>query len=155
MLPFNLLPSYWTHIAAAAAAATVVGLSAWAMHSWSVDRLKARQATALAEQAQILNDQCSLDKLITTETSHELQTQLTDARNQLAAAKRVQQNRCVSTPARPAARHDAAPANPQLHNPDGIYADSLLDFAYDAEVVGRQLDSCQSFITKTWKAKGQ
>lgn len=145
----------WKWIASATAAAVITSTLAWQLHSWDVRRIEAKQVEALAAQAVTLNAECSKDKQITTETSHELQTQLADARGQLAAAKRVQQNRCVPTLARATAGHDAAPGNPELHQPDGLYADSLLDFAYDAEVVGRQLDSCQSFITKTWKAKGQ
>lgn len=148
------LLKYWTQIAAAATAAVLVGILAWNLHGWSVNRLEARHAKAMAEQAQSLNAECAKDKQLTSEVSRELQNQLADARTQLNAAKRVQQNRCVPTPARPAAGHDAAPGDKELHQSNGIYADSLLDFAYDAEVVGRQLDSCQSFIVKTWASKG-
>lgn len=122
---------------------------------WSIDaaRLRHEKETALEAQRQSLVAQCEKDKQITKEVSDELQTQLDDARAQLARAKRVQQNRCVPVLADPAKRDDATANDAQLHHTDGVYSDALLDFAYDAEVVGRQLDACQSFVTKVWSRK--
>lgn len=146
---------YYREITAAIVAAAFTSLLWGAYHSYRVRSLESSHKAAMSSLQEDLVQQCNKDKQITTEVSYELQTQLTDARRQLDAAKRVQRNRCIPTPARPAAGHDATSANQEFHQPDGLYADVLLDFAYDAEVVGRQLDSCQSFITKTWEAKGQ
>jgi len=118
--------------------------------------LDAAHAKAIKDQETALNDQCAKNKQLTTEVSNDYQSQLTDLRRQLAAVKRVQPNRCiVPTPAKPTGGRDAAAANQELPHTDGVYTDDLFDFAADAEQVGRQLDACQSFITKTWQARGQ
>lgn len=135
--------------------AGLVGFAAYALHDWSVTRLENQQTAALAAQKETLTNECRKDKQITLETSHGLQTQLADLRVQLAAVKRMQPNRCIPTVARSASGHDDATANPQLPVPHGVFTDDLYDFAADAEQVGRQLDACQGFITRTWEAKGQ
>lgn len=150
-----ILKTYWTQIASASAATALTALLMWALWSLDVNSLNKAHDKAIAAKTAELNAACDADKKITKEVSHELQAQLSDARDQLAAAKRVQQNRCVPTPARSTRGHDATAADQKLHQPDGIYADALLDFAYDAEVVGRQLDSCQSFINKVWSSRQQ
>ena len=137
---------------ASAVGATACGLL-WLLWTADVARLNKAHETALEAQRQSLVAQCEKDKAITKEVSDELQTQLDDARSQLARAKRVQPNRCVPVLADPAKRNDATPGDTQLHHADGVYSDALLDFAYDAEVVGRQLDACQSFVTKVWSRK--
>jgi len=140
-----------TLITGAVGAAACAAL--WLLWSLDVAQLELDHKNALAAQKQSLTEQCEKDKAITKEVSDELQTQLDDVRSQLARAKRMQPNRCVPVLADPAKRDDATANDAQLHHTDGVYSDALLDFAYDAEVVGRQLDACQSFVTKVWSRK--
>lgn len=153
MLPLSSLLDSGKTILTVGITAALVGLSAWALHSWSVSRLEARQKTELAGLQTTLQNQCQKDKQITEEASREYQNQLTDLRGQLATVKRVQPNRCISTPTRPASGRDGAATNAQLPHPDGVFTDDLFDFAADAEQVGRQLDACQSFIKKAWESR--
>lgn len=153
LLP-NLL-KYWQIILTALVTALVVGLVGWTYHGWSVGRLNARHEAALVSQQTALQGECQKDKLITQEISNDYQNQLSDLRQQLAAIKRVQPNRCVPTASRPASRRDDAKGNPQLSDAHGVFTDDLYDFAFDAEQVGRQLDACQGFINATWEAREQ
>lgn len=155
MLPLPSLLKYWHIILTALVTALVVGLAGWAYHAWSVGRLNASHAAALANQQTALQDECQKDKLITQEISHDYQNQLSDLRQQLAAIKRVQPNRCVPTTPRPASGRDDAKGNPQFSDAHGVFTDDLYDFAFDAEQVGRQLDACQGFISATWEAREQ
>ena len=133
--------------------ALVVGLLAYFLHTWSVARIEASNADALEDQKEALNGQCQKDKQITEETSHAYQTQLTALRDQLAAVKRLQPNRCIPTVAKPAFGYDAAPPHPGFPRADGVFTDDLYDFAADAEQVGLQLDACQGFVKKVWSSR--
>lgn len=136
-----------------AAAATFWLTLQW--HQNVVHKLEKRCETALTKTLADAQAQCLKEKQLTTEVSNELQTQLTDLRSQLAAAKRVRPQSCVPVVTRPAGGHDGQAGDAQLPDPHGITSDALLDFAYDAEVVGRQLDSCQEFVSKVWKLNHQ
>lgn len=154
MLPFNILENGKT-LFAVGVTALVVGLSAWAYHAWAISHLEARQAAALQQQKETLTGECRKDKQITEETSRDLQTQMSDLRGQLDRAKRLRPNRCIPIIAGGPAGHDGTAPDPQLPDPHGVASDDLLDYAYAAEQIGRQLDACQGFIRRVWKERGQ
>lgn len=154
MLPFNLLENGKT-ILTVVITALVVGVGAWGLHSWAMKRADARMEAALASQKEVLVGECRKDKQTTEETSRDLQNQMSDLLGQLDRARRVQPNRCVPAVAKRAGGYDGSPQNQELPVGNGIYSDYLLDFAYRAEQVGRQLDSCQGFIRRVWKGRGE
>lgn len=156
MLPFNILEN-GKFILAVGVTALVVGLTGYGLHSWAMSRAEARQVAALNHQKDTLVGECQKDKQTTEETSHELQNQLSDVLGQLDRAKRLRTNRIVPVAAGGTGGHDGAAQNQELPDGDGaeITSDFLLDFAADAEQVGRQLDSCQGFIRRVWKERGQ
>lgn len=137
--------------------ASLAGVAAcallWGLWTADVAQLELDHKNALAAQKKSLEEQCEKDKQITKEVSDELQAQLDDAAAQLARAKRVQPTRCVPVVAHSAKRDDDTAQDGELHNAHGVYSDALLDFAYDAEVVGRQLDACQDFVTRVWDSR--
>jgi hypothetical protein len=144
---------FWTQIASAAAAAMLVGLIAWNLHGWDMRRIEAKNARAMEAQAYALHKQCSEDKQITTEVSHDYQTQLADLAAQLAAVKRVRPSACVPV-ARPTTGRDAANGAGHAEG-NAVNSDTLFDYAGTAEKYRRQLNACQNFITKTWETKGK
>lgn len=149
----NTAVGYVPYVFVAVMTTIVVSLSAWALHGWSMARAEVRHAQDLSDLRTVMTAQCEKDKQITNEVSNAYQTQLTDLRQQLATVKRVQPNRCVPTIAGSASGRDATAPNTQLPQPDGVYSDTLYDFAADAEQVGRQLDACQNFIHQVWEER--
>lgn len=139
--------------------ALVAGFATWwVMLQWhdnQVHKLETKHEQALTKALADASAQCLKEKQLTTEVSNGLQTQLSDLRSQLAAAKRVRPQSCAPVVTRPTSGHDGQAGNTELPDPHGITSDALLDFAYDAEVVGRQLDSCQEFVSKVWKLNHQ
>lgn len=144
----------------ALAGAGLTGWLAWELHTGSVARLEAKHAaalqTALTEQKTTLQAECAKDKQITMEVSNETQSRLADLREQLAAVKRVQPNRCVPTPARPTGGADAATADAQLRQQNGVYSDTIFDFSGEVERdAGIPIDKLQHFVCRVWKERGQ
>lgn len=148
MLTFFL--TYWRQLAGFLVGLVVVSLIDGAVHRFQVAALEKSHAAQLEAQKADLMALCAKTKQTTEEVSHDYQNQLSTLRDQLARAKRVRPSTCIPVHvAQPAAGRDGAAQHPELPLADGgVAADALLDFAYDAEQVGRQLDACQSFITK-------
>lgn len=141
-----LLLKYWQFLAGVAITAVI----AWVLHSLVSGWSEARHQAALDAQEEALYSECAADKQITTEVSNEYQSQLVDLRRQLDAAKRLRPSVRVPVTSTPGGR-DAGAGDTQLPHADGVAAADLLDFAYDAEQVGRQLDACQGFIRRVRK----
>ena len=149
------LLKYWQPIVAAILSAAFVAVVGFVLHDVSMSRATAKYKNDLQAAQESLKADCQKDKQITTEVSHDYQTQIAGLHDQLAAAKRLRPSACIAVrPAQPAAGRDAAPVDGELSNPyAGVNSDDLLDFAFDAEEVGRRLDACQSFIRKVYDAK--
>jgi hypothetical protein len=142
------LISNWKVILAVVATAAL----AYLLHTVAVDRLEAQQRAALTDQATKLQGQCDADKAITKGVSDDYQKKLDVLNDQLAALRVREPARCiaVSTPVAAAGRHGAAgTGKPAGQN--GVTAQTLYDFAGEAERYRLQLISCQSFITETWQ----
>lgn len=146
-----VLLKYWQPIAAA----IVTALLAWGAHSLDVSWIEARHAKELAAQETALRAECKADKELTKEVSHGYQSKITDLNAKLAALKRVRPSRCVVPIAGDTAGRSPAAGADKPAGQDGTPAESLYDFAGDAEKYRLQLIACQEFIEKTWKAKGQ
>lgn len=142
------LLSNWKWIASVVAAATLTGYLAWNLHSWDVERINTKHEKALVAQAKALDDKCTADKQITTEVTNEQLRQIAGLNDQLAALKRVRPNRCVAVVPGSARDGHAAAQDEKLPHAHGLFTDDLYQFAYDAEEVGIQLDSCQDYIRR-------
>lgn len=153
----TLLLRYWQPAASAVIAGAIVYSFCHFVYTWRIERIENEHKAELVAQQERLVAECAKDKQITTEVSHDYQNQIADLRGQLAAVKRVRPSACIPVHvAKPTGGRDAATGNGQLSRPyAGVDSDDLFDFAFDAEQVGRQLDACQSFITRTWAAKSQ
>lgn len=139
-----------------ASGAGLAGWLAWELHKGSVATLELKHEKALESQKDTLNAECNKDKQIAMEVSNETQEALARVRKQLDAVKRVQPNRCVPTPARPAGGADAAEADAKLRQQNGVYSDTLYDFAGEVEQeAGTPLDKLQQFVCRVWKDRGQ
>ena len=125
---------------------------AYLLHTVDVDRIEAKQRAALVDQATKLQGQCDADKAITMGVSNDYQKKLDVLNDQLAALRVREPNRCitVSTSVATAGRHGAAGAG-QHAGQNGVTAQTLYDFAGEAERYRLQLISCQQFITETWQ----
>ena len=142
-----LLTNWKSVLSSAACAALTMAFTSLAYGTY-ITHLENKQAAALVAQATTLHAECAKVQQTTMEVSHEYQNQLAGLREQLDAAKRVRPHACyIVRPAQPAAGRDGAPLDAQLPHADaGVDGNDLLDFAYDAEQVGRQLDACQGFV---------
>lgn len=149
----TLILAYWKELTAAAATALLVGFIAWNLHGWDVRRIEAKNVAAMAAQKDALQKQCIQEKQITTEVSNDYQNQLADLGRQLAAVKRLRPSACVPV-AGPAAGRDAANGAGHAEG-NAVHSDTIFDYAGQAEKYRRQLNACQDFIRRTWKAKGQ
>lgn len=147
----------WKAYAITAGVSAVVGAGlagwlAWELHAGAVARLEAKHQTALTAQKDVLEKECAKDKQLTMEVSNETQARLTDLRKQLDAVKRVQPNRCVPTVARPTGGADAAKADQELRQQNGVYSDTLFDFAGEAEHdAGIPVDELQQYVCKLFE----
>ena len=123
----------------------------WKIHGWKADSEKlelcrtdlTKAAGELARAAQNAENNRRL--------ANDYYDQLGAIDRQLAAAKRVQPQRCVcpiSKPASTSARDARAGTDGELHSPDGVTVESLYDFAGDAERVRQQLLACQAWVKK-------
>ena len=153
MNPLSLLTllKYWRYALAVATALSV----AYVLHAADIRRIEARQITALAAQADQLRAECAKDKQLTEEISHAYEIKIASLRGQLAHAKRVfAPAACVPITLSAGEFHGAGrPDEPA--GPHGVLADTLLEYAADAETYRLKLMSCQDFITKTWHLRGQ
>ena len=142
------LISNWKVILAVIATAAL----AYMLHTVSVYRLEAQQRAALTDQATKLQGQCDADKAITKGVSDDYQKKLDVLNDQLDALRVREAARCiaVSTPVAASGRHGTAgTAKPAGQN--GVTAQTLYDFAGEAERYRIQLISCQLFIMETWQ----
>jgi len=145
-----LLLKHWRGIALSVGSILLGVALCHLFYTWRIERIRAGHQEDLQVQAAELTAKCEAGKKITMEVSREYQSKIADLSRQLAGAKRLRPNRCVPTITHPAPGDNGAPADGELPIPDGVFTDDLLDFAADAEQVGRQLDSCQEFISKVW-----
>lgn len=140
--------TYWKVIAAIALAAILVVFACYVTHR--LDN-QSKQDALTAQKVEI-SKQCEQAQQTSNEVSHDYQNQLSSLRDELDAAKRVQPHACIPihTPAS-TSRHFTATPDKRLHQTNaGLDSNDLLDFAGDAEQVGRQLDACQMFIAKSY-----
>lgn len=152
-----LLLNYWKPILKGICAIACITGILWFGYRWGVRVEHDRGQKSLSAQIAADAKQCNNDKQITEEVSSEHQRQIIDLRNQLDSIKRVRPNACIPVHvANSPSGHNDTPANSQFPKPDGsVDSYTLLDFAYDSEQIGLQLDACQNFIKATWKSKGQ
>ena len=124
----------------------------YALHALDVDRIEAKQRSALSDQARLLQSRCEQDKAITKGISDDYQKHLDDLNVELSALRVREPARCiaVSTPVTASGRHGAAGTGKPAGQ-DGVTAQTLYDFAGEAERYRLQLISCQEFITATWQ----
>lgn len=103
----------------------------------------------LKHQEEALNAQCIADKKLTNEVSNGLQKKLSTTAARLSELKRMHATTaCVPIAGTSSGYDDSSGA--KLVRPNGIIADTLLDYAGDAEKYRQQLESCQDFIKKVW-----
>lgn len=135
----------------------VLGLVLLASHGYAFhkgwaargDRAAIEQETALTRQAAGLQAQCSAEKRITQEVSHDYQDKIAGLRRQLADLKRVRPSMCVTvTGADAATGRDAAAGGGQPAGPDGVRSEFLYDFAAEAEEYRLRLIACQDFVRR-------
>ena len=104
---------------------------------------------ALKAQSEALIAQCNTDKQLTSEVSKEYENKISTLSNRVAALKRLSATKCVSVTS-PARIADGSTAD-GLPNVDGIPADTLIDYAGEAEKQRQQLISLQEFVGRVWK----
>lgn len=136
-------------------AAILTGLLAWGLRTLEVNNLNAQHAIELANQKQILENQCLADKKLTEGVSRGYQSEIALLNEQLASVKRVRPRACIIATPKPAAGRDAAAAARQPAERNGVDTDTLYDFAAKAEQYRLQLLGCQRFITDVWTSRGQ
>lgn len=130
-----------------------VGLC-WLVHLVIIAGVERQHAQALLEQEDTLKKQCAADKAITKEVADDLQSKNDALSRRLSALKRVQPSACiVPTPGAAIGSNEAA-GGAIATRAHGITTESLYDFAGEAESYRLRLIACQSFIEKTWQAKG-
>lgn len=155
------LLSNWRTLAVVAAisatsSAAITGYVVWKLHNVVVTAIELKHQSDLTKQAEALNEQCNKDKQLTMEVSNETQSRLADLQRQLAAVKRVQPNRCVPIASHPTGGNDADQADTKLRQQNGVYSDTLYDFAGEAEQdSGIPLDNLQQFVCKLYASRGQ
>jgi len=142
----TLLLRFWQ----IAVGAIVMGIIAFFVHSLLMGRAEASYNASLESERKNIQNMCESAQKVTEDASHDYQAKIADLNVQLDAAKRMRPHSCVSVHASDAsAGHHAASGDRQLLDTDaGVTSDDLLTFAYDAEVIGRRLDACQSFVKK-------
>lgn len=130
--------------------AVVMAFIAYGIHSFLMWRAESSFNASLESQRTNIQNMCKSAQKVTEDASHEYQTQIADLNMQLDAAKRMRPHGCVPIhPSNATGGHHDTSGNSQLPNTyAGVDSNDLLDFAYDAEQVGRRLDACQSFVKK-------
>lgn len=151
MLPLPLLPvpplNWWKPIIIGVLVLAFTGGMVFLGYKWGVRVEHDRGEKSLAAQIAEDKKQCDNAQKITEEASRVYQGQLLNLRSDYDALMRVRPKACVPVhPSNPASGHNGATDNPKLPYADGLSTDQLYQFGNDCEQVGRQLDSCQSFI---------
>lgn len=144
----NFLLTLWPAIPALALA--------WLIHNADVDRIEARQAKALTEQATALQEQCAADKKLTQGAENAYQKQIADLYLAINALKLRKPARCVPVYVTvPAKRPHATAPSSKLPDRDGIESSYLIDYAGRAEQCRLKLMGLQGFVSEVWRKNGQ
>lgn len=134
--------------------AVIVSLSAYGLHSLSVNHLRAEQVKAIAA----LTASCQAQQAITEKVSNDYQKNLSALNLKLADAQRVYGGSCIAIKGNSASRHDATPGD---RKPVGqsvervaaeggtIEAGSFFTLIGEGEKYRLQLLACQSFVKAT------
>lgn len=120
------------------------------VHSQFAER---KLAIALEAQKEALVQQCKEDKAITNDVARDYETQLNNLNKRLGALKRLRTACIVPTTNTTGSNNGGATG--KLSGQNGVTAESLFDYAGDAEQTRLKLLACRDFINKTWSAKGQ
>lgn len=141
------LLKYWQPILSAILTAAL----ALGAHRIDMMFVNADHAQALAEQSDTLIKQCNADKAITTEVSHDYQTQIADLNARLSQLDSMCGTTRVTVPAaKPATGRYGPAGNCQPAGTHGVANSALYSLAGEGEKYRLQLIACQSFVTKTW-----
>lgn len=135
--------------------ALAVGALAWLLHTVDVDRIEARQRTALTEQATQLQEQCTADKKLTKEAEDGYQKRIAGLNSDINALKLRKPHRCVPVTAKPSQRPHAASPEAKLSGGDGLQSEYLIEYAGRAEECRLKLIGLQGFVSQVWGANGQ
>lgn len=107
---------------------------------------------ALRAQESNLIAQCEKDKAITTEASKAYETSISTLNNRLIALKRMHPKACVPVTSATAG-HNATTSTGKPAGAHGVAAESLYDFAGEAETYRLRLVACQGFVKSVWDRK--
>lgn len=145
---------FWLGVAAAA---VVVGLSGYGLHSFTVNRMEAKHRATLYDQKLALTNRCEADKAITAKVSYGYQTKIAALDRKLADARRLRErSSCVAILAFTPARYDEAgkSGKPVRQGNEGaapetigyITYGSYVDLMGEGEGYRLQTESCQEFV---------
>lgn len=126
---------------------------AWVLHGWDVDRIEARQAQALTEQATALQEQCNANKKITQGVEDAYSKQVNSLGDTIRALRLRKPARCVPIASKPPQRPNAATPEAKLPDGDGIQSEYLIDYAGRAEECRLKLIGLQGFVNQVWKSQ--
>lgn len=167
MLQLPALPLWaaknWQGLAVGAIVAGVIGWGVNTWNGWQHERdISALEDFYQGEQERIraeLTRECEKDKQITTEASNAYQSNIADLNRQLTDFKRVRSQSSAAAQCVPVTRPAGGlngPAQPgQSVAAHGLDANALYDYAAEAEQYRLQVIGLQSFVSRTWAAKGQ
>lgn len=133
-----------------AGVAVVVGLSAYGLHSFSVNRLEAKHAKAIEKQATALNSQCATAKAITSKVSYDFQNDSLVLGSEFARLDSLYG--CpLSLPVQPAGaalgRNDAPARQEPVDRAGGnLERRRILAVVAKGERYRIQLKACQAFV---------
>ncbi len=108
----------------------------------------------LSNQRQADIAECSKDKHITEEASHDYEDKIA-ALNDRLASLRLHPTHCVVPTSGTSGRRNATTAQPEHGGQDGVTDTALYDFAAEAETYRLRLKACQQFVLDTWREKRQ
>ena len=130
-------------------------LLCYLLHTLDIDYIQHKHAAELSSQATTLTEAFQKDKQITYGVSDVYETKLSALNNQLAAYRLHPAIACPVPTTGAAGRHDGAAGRRIPAGQNAALDKPFVEYAGEAEKYRLQLMACQSFITETWKAKGQ
>lgn len=148
--------AFWLGVAAAA---VVVGLSGYGLHSISINMLERDHMKQMAAQKTALAEKCDADKAITLKVSNDYQNKVDSLNRKLAAARRMhERDACISVLAGSRSGSDEAgkPAKLLRQGNEGtapertvgyITYGSFIDLMAEGQTYQDQASSCQQFVT--------